>query len=246
MTSFSLKIVALVFMFCDHFGDSYIKHFSFFNLLGRISFPIFAFQISEGFIHTQNIKKYFFRIGIFALISQIPFSLFMYKYFNNFSTLNIFFTLFLGLLSIYLYNYINNVLVKSINDKETISKNNSIFTKSTIFIKILSLVIVFLLAGIAQLLNTDYGAWGVILVFIFYAFKDNKVLRIFVYVLLVFCKYISPLIQTNFNIAYISMFVATLLSYLFIDLYNGKQGKKIKYLLYLFYPLHLLVLYFIF
>ena len=74
MTSFILKIIALVAMFCDHFGDAYLKHFSILNLIGRCAFPLFAFQISEGFVHTKNIKKYFFRLGIFALISQIPFS----------------------------------------------------------------------------------------------------------------------------------------------------------------------------
>ena len=78
MTSFVLKIIALISMFCDHFGDAFVKHFSFLNLIGRIAFPIFAFQISEGFSHTHNLKNYFIRLGAFALISQIPFSLFNY------------------------------------------------------------------------------------------------------------------------------------------------------------------------
>ena len=114
MTSFALKIIAIVSMFCDHFGDAYIGSFSFFNLIGRIAFPIFAFQISEGFIHTKSIKKYFLRLGIFALISQIPFWLFAHKFLGpNDLSLNVFFTLFLGLLGIYLYNYIVKLFQKS-------------------------------------------------------------------------------------------------------------------------------------
>ena len=60
MTSFALKIVALISMFCDHFGAAfYSGQLSYLNLIGRIAFPIFAFQISEGYTHTKNIKKYF-------------------------------------------------------------------------------------------------------------------------------------------------------------------------------------------
>ena len=78
MTSFVLKLIALITMFIDHSGYIIMGSFSYFNYIGRIAFPIFAFQISEGFSHTHNLKKYFIRLGAFALISQIPFSLFNY------------------------------------------------------------------------------------------------------------------------------------------------------------------------
>ena len=58
MTSFVLKIIAMVSMFIDHLGTSYFHNTTIMNLIGRIAFPIFAFQISEGFIHTKNLKKY--------------------------------------------------------------------------------------------------------------------------------------------------------------------------------------------
>ena len=117
MTSFVLKIIALITMFIDHSGYVFVGSFSFCNFIGRIAFPIFAFQISEGYKHTKNLKKYFLRLGIFALISQIPFSLFSFKYHGgNILILNVFFTLFLGLLSIYLYDYINNLLQKQMSN----------------------------------------------------------------------------------------------------------------------------------
>ena len=56
-------------MFCDHSGDAFIGHFSFLNLIGRIAFPIFAFQVVQGYIHTHNVKKYALRLFIFAFIS---------------------------------------------------------------------------------------------------------------------------------------------------------------------------------
>ena len=46
-------------MFIDHLGYAIYGKFSYLNYIGRIAFPIFAFQISEGFVHTKNIKKYF-------------------------------------------------------------------------------------------------------------------------------------------------------------------------------------------
>ena len=118
MTSFALKIIAIVSMFCDHFGDAFVGHFSFLNLIGRIAFPIFAFQISEGYTHTKDLKKYFLRLGIFAAISQIPFSLFSYKYLGASPlSLNVFFTLFIGLLAIHLWNKGDGAFVSNLKQE---------------------------------------------------------------------------------------------------------------------------------
>ena len=92
MSSFVLKIIAIITMFIDHLGYAIFGKFSCFNYIGRLSFPIFAFQISEGYIHTKNLKKYFLRLFLFALVSQIPFMLFHSIISRDFS-LNIFFTL---------------------------------------------------------------------------------------------------------------------------------------------------------
>ena len=259
MSSFALKIIAIISMFCDHFGDVYIGHYSFLNLIGRIAFPIFAFQISEGFIHTKNIKKYFIRLGIFALISQVPFSLFVNKYLNSsIFSLNVFFTLFLGLLSIYLYDYVmklvNKVSGRSINIDNIKTESNNEVTDNTIKSKslqpyvytVFGLIIVLLIAYIAEILNTDYGFWGVIVVFIFYLFKKDKLAMIITFITLCIIKYGIQILESSFNIPTLLLGVFTTLSIVFISLYNGKQGKKIKYLLYFFYPIHLLLLYFIF
>ena len=102
MTSFALKIIACITMFIDHLGYAIFHKMSYFNYIGRLAFPIFAYQIGEGYVHTKNIKLYFFRLGLFAIVSQIPYMLFHSIISANFS-LNIFFTLFLGLLCIYIY-----------------------------------------------------------------------------------------------------------------------------------------------
>ena len=237
MTSFSLKIIAIVAMFCDHFGDAFFGQFSFLNLIGRMAFPIFAFQISEGYTHTKNLRKYFIRLGIFAIISQIPFSLFSYKILNATTfSLNVFFTLFIGLLSIYLYDYICTLSQKSKNDKPFVHFIDKIF----------ALIIVVLLSYVAELIHTDYGYWGVIIIFAFYLLRKRKIAMFSIFVALCFIKYLPDLIKYNFNYLIVLLFLFTALPALFIGLYNGKQGKKIKYLLYAFYPLHLFLLYLIF
>lgn len=239
MTSFTLKIIALITMFLDHFGYAFIGEFSFFNVIGRIAFPIFAFQISEGYLHTKNFKKYLARLGSFALISQIPFTLYYFKFINSKTiTLNIFFTLFLGLLSIFIYDYILSLLKKNTKNSNKLALN--------FICKFCAFFIVFLIAYSAKLLNTDYGFWGVLVIFSFYLFKKNKLYYTIAFFILCIIKYLPLFIKSNYNIVYIILFLFTFLPILFINFYNRKQGYKIKYLLYIFYPLHLFILYCLF
>ena len=216
LTAFGLKIIAVITMCFDHVG--YIlfnSQLSWCNIIGRIAFPIFAFQISEGYIHTHNLKNYFWRLFLFALISQIPYN--FYEYAIGFPyTLNIFFTLFLGLCTIYAYDKIPS--------------------------KFIGIIVVCGLVALGELINVDYGYWGVLLVFSFFVFKKNKVLLTFGYLGIVALKYIPLLIQFNYHVFYVELFIGTFLAIVPILLYNGKLGRKTGKLLYVFYPLHLFIL----
>ena len=91
ITLFTLKIIAIITMFLDHYyriigGPEWL------SVLGRLAFPIFAFSISEGYSHTKNVNKYLTRLLNFAVIIQLPNFLGFQEY-----PLNIFFTLALGL-----------------------------------------------------------------------------------------------------------------------------------------------------
>ena len=68
MTSFALKVLACISMFLDHVGYVIFGRMSFLNYIGRLAFPIFAYQISEGYSHTKNLKKYFLRLFVFAIV----------------------------------------------------------------------------------------------------------------------------------------------------------------------------------
>ena len=218
MSAFVLKIIAMFSMFSDHLGW-YLTNgqISYYNYIGRIAFPIFAFQISEGYIHTSNFKKYLSRLFIFAIISQIPFMLFMKIIIHDSSiTLNIFFTLFLGLLCIFTYD-----------------KSSS---------KTLAIILITIICYLGELLSVDYGYWGILLIFFFYLFKDNKVLMSFIFLFMCLLKYGIPIIVNGFNIIYIILIIFTFLAIIPILLYNGKLGRKTKKLLYVFYPAHLLLI----
>ena len=216
MSSFVLKIIAVVTMFIDHIGYAIFGKFSFFNYIGRIAFPIFAFQISEGYTHTKNLKKYFLRLFIFAIVSQIPFMIFS-KIFSNDFTLNIFFTLLLGLISIFIYNKCKY--------------------------KIIGIISVILIGFLANLTHCDYGFYGIAIIFLFYIFKNNVVKSSTAFIIVTTIKYLIPMIKYNFYNVYTYLLICTLIPIIFISLYNGKKGKDTKYFLYLFYPIHLLLIY---
>src|SRR5258706_14601073 len=100
MSSFQIKLLAIIFMLIDHIGLYFFPQIILLRAIGRLSFPLFAWLIASGAIHTSSINFYLKRLFIFGCISQIPFIL-VNRFFNpNFWELNIFFTLFLGLLAI--------------------------------------------------------------------------------------------------------------------------------------------------
>lgn len=228
MTSFHLKIIALITMFIDHIGYVIFPNHFWLRYIGRIAFPIYAFLISEGLKKTSNIKKYLRNLLILALISELFYDLCFNKNINLFYKTNTVYTLFIASLSIYLYN----------------KNSNSI-------LKYLSLL---LGLSISYILKTDYDILGVLLIFIFY-FLHNKYEYLIYGIIWVNIKYlsnISYILQYIFNkniylpniyvINSLGLYLFTIVPFLIIMFYNNKKGKNIKYIFYILYPLHLFIL----
>ncbi len=204
MNSFKLKVLACILMFIDHLGAIIFINNDYLRIIGRLSFPIFAFMIVEGYFHSKDIKKYFIRLGLFAIVPQIPYTIAFGP-----GTLNIFFTLFIGLLAIFLEEKIANRFLK--------------------YLAVILLVI------FAQVIEVDYGFYGVLLIYIFKIFRNNFKALFFSFLIL------NLSVFNLYPFQYYSIF-----SLIFIRLYNGQLGLRnlwVKYGFYLFYPLHILAIY---
>lgn len=214
MNSFILKFIAICSMFIDHLR--YIIPTQPFAMayIGRLAFPIFSFLIVQGYLHTRNLKKYILRIFIIAIISQIPY----YFYFHN-NTLNVLFTLILGLICINTYER---------------------FIKKS---KFLTITIILLIMFLSNFFNCDYSYYGISIILLFYIFRNNKIIMSISFLIISAIYYI---IKYNFleTAQFILLYCFCALSLIPCLLYNGKQGPKIKYLFYLFYPIHISILLF--
>ena len=216
MNNFRLKWIAIITMVIDHTAAVLLPQTSptwmVMRCIGRLAFPIFVFLLVEGFFHTRNINKYLIRLGIFALISEVPFDLALYGTVLEFTHQNIFFTLFLGLSCIYLMSLV-----------EKKYKTNVFLTN------LLQGLITLGICIIAFILHTDYSFAGILLIAAFYLFRGNKVLLT-----------ISLLFVAAFVLGSIEVFAT--LAIIPIAFYNGEKGKSMKYFFYVFYPAHLLIL----
>lgn len=97
MTSAALQWLAFFTMLIDHMGYTFFPSLPVLRAVGRLSFPIFAFLLSEGFAHTSNLKKYAARLLFFALLAEIPYQLMIYHRLIGLRPSNILFALLLSL-----------------------------------------------------------------------------------------------------------------------------------------------------
>ena len=97
-----LKVIAIVTMTIDHIYAILYPDVLFLHIIGRLSFPLFAYLIVLGIESTKKPKKYMMTLLSFALISQIPY--FLAFDIQPFERLNILFTLFLSAVTIYFFN----------------------------------------------------------------------------------------------------------------------------------------------
>lgn len=130
------------------------------RLIGRLGFPIFCFLLVEGFQRTRNVKKYAFRLGLFALISEVPFDYAFCGKAYYASYQNVYFTLFFGLLAMWGIDWIG---------KLGLSKALEAF---------MGAAATGVCMGAAHLLQTDYAATGVLTIAVMYVFRKRKVLSV--------------------------------------------------------------------
>lgn len=219
-----LKLIACLSMLIDHLALHVFRgmdwaYYVFFQIghreitpffimrsvIGRWAFPLFAFLIVEGFLHTHERKKYGRNLFLFALLSEIPYNLVNVNNFFYYKQ-NVFFTLLLGYLGLC-------VIERYKEDFKNLAKY---------------LVPLFL---VSIVFRSDYGCTGFGFILLLYLLRNNKLLMSIVGT--------GALPSTIFSgMAFIPIWF-----------YNGERGfvkgRILKYAFYAFYPVHLLILYFV-
>lgn len=204
-SSFQLKWIAIITMLIDHVGAVLFPFEIWFRVVGRIAFPIFCFLIVEGFFHTRDVRRYMLRLGIFALISEVPYDLAFSGVALADSRQNVFFTLLLGVVLMYLLEQTESIPIK-VGE-------------------------ILLIIYAADFLRTDYSGRGIILILVYYFFREKRVLSV------------GAGAAWNLLYGWGQVQCYGVLAAPFLALYNGRRGPKIKYFFYVFYPAHLMVLY---
>lgn len=212
MNVFILKIMALVSMIIDHYGAIFHEGVDIYRIIGRLAFPIYCFLLVEGYMHTKNIKKYGIRLFIFALVSEIPFDLAFYGKIE-FGHQNIFFTLLIGLITIYF-----------LDKKEGRFKNNKSLVLSASILA-------------ATLLYVDYSFIGIIYILAFYYYKElPKAKRLPKVGLVLLASNLLAGIMQQYSL------LALPIIYLYNG-ELGPKNKVLQMLFYIAYPLHLAIFY---
>ena len=231
ITSFALHCMAMVFMLCDHLWGTIVPGNDWLTCIGRLTFPIYAFTLVEGYFHTRNLKKYMGRMLLFAVLSEIPFNLAMGS------------SLFYPIHQNVLWSFLISLSLIYLNEKVREKK---------LWIRIavgLGTVLLGMILGLITFVDFYHG--GILTVLVFYFFRRRVwwgYLGQFIglwYInmeLLGGFMYEIPLFGTTFFLMRQGL---ALLALIPIWLYRGEQGyhsKWFQWFCYAFYPVHLLIL----
>lgn len=147
----------MISMAFDHAGDMFFPGVMWLRMIGRLAMPIFSFFIAEGFAHTRDKKKYLGRLGLFALISEIPFDL-AFDGRLGLGHQNIMLSFLLAGLALSLFDRIRG-------------GNGSEGERIPVGKTALGVCAVAGIAALALLLRADYNVFAIVAVFLFYVLR---------------------------------------------------------------------------
>ncbi len=243
ITGTQLKLIAIITMFIDHIGagilenrdilmkaitagvdlEYYLNCDKILRGIGRMAFPIYCFLLVEGFFHTKSKVKYALRLLFIAVISEIPFDMLFRDdiFYINYN--NVLWELLLGLVVLCGLDYVN---------RREFSCNE------TIIVPLLMVIIVCAGMAVGYFLHFDYGWAGICCISVMYklyGYTNLDRVRAFGIGVLVLALYKH--IEASAFLMLIPVFY-----------YKGSRGRDsqaIRAFCYLFYPVHILILYLI-
>ncbi|MCR2822222.1 conjugal transfer protein TraX [Lederbergia panacisoli] len=252
MTATFIKLIAVVSMFIDHTGQFIPNTPEYLRYIGRTAAPIFIYFVGIGYRKTSDKKKYMLRLYVASIVMAFI-NLIINSFYSdsgNFITNNFFATLFLTVVCIHILEkrkmklYVYFVLWQII---------------STFLCILFSEIIVIIYRGdysfysaiFGNLLFVEGGIFFVIFGVLLY-WSKNKVtlsLTFIMFSLFIYLAYskwggkMDPSSWLLFPFADYQWIMITSLPLLL--LYNGKRGTGLKYFFYFFYPIHIIIFYFI-
>lgn len=217
LTGNQLKMIALAAMTCDHAGRQLFPEWTILQIIGRLAFPIFAYMIAEGCQYTRNRSRYLLTMAGLAATCQAVYFLAMGSLYQ---CILVTFSLSVGLIY---------ALEGAIKRKTA---------GSIIFAVAVCAGIFFVSVILPELLDTtdfaiDYGLCGILLpVSVYFAKgKAGKLLSAAIFLILL-----------GLDLGGIQWYALT--AFVLLWMYNGQRGKwRLKNLFYVYYPLHLAVIY---
>lgn len=226
-----IKLIAAIAMLLDHIGALLFPEIPILRAIGRVAMPLFGFSVARGFYYcekNQKIKKYLKNLLIFSVVSQIPFSFFVYKLSKKFY-LNIGFVWLLAVIMLKCLDKIDLPL----------NKNRLLLLLAVVAICLFSIFV-----------PMDYGIYAILFVLIFYytIFKNNKpflcVCLIFsTYLFYIATEYIPAALIYKLSLVKMVMKSDQVFSVLsvFVVLIFRKKDLKIlpRRFFYWFYPVHI-------
>lgn len=225
----TLKYIAALSMLIDHAGLLLFPQLPLLRVIGRIAFPIFAFMIAEGCLHTRNRLRYFLGITLLGLVCHAV----QYAFAGS-PTLNVLITFSISIVLIFVLLELKKALLL----RES---------RSAKPLELGLLLLLLLLLGyfFCSRFPVDYEFAGC-LVPLFAALpgldtgEKDPAAAVRRRRLSVLCM-LPPLLLVCH--IYIPMQYFCLAALPLLLLYNGQRGRRsTKYFFYVFYPLHLALL----
>ena len=226
LSALGLKLLAMALMLCDHLWAALPAAPDLLTHIGRLAFPIFAFQVAEGFARTRDRKRYLLRMLAFAAISEVPFDLFyggtvFYPFHQN-----VMFTFTLAILLL--------LGVEKFRKKGKIPY---------LLAAVAAMILGYVLGTVTMV---DYYGCGVVTVLLFYLCREWKWgwLPELAGLLYLNGVLLAGEELTAFGVTFPEQGLAAL-ALVPILCYRGRQGphsRAIQYACYAFYPVHMLVL----
>lgn len=173
------------------------------KLVESCAAPLLAFLLVEGFRRTSDFEKYLIRIGVLALVTELPYNLAMNGKLLHFGSRNPVFALFLGLVMLYFFNRYAGKSLKSIA------------------VKVLFFVCAFLWC---RMLNIEHGDCLVILVAVLWYVREKSNFRA------VFA-FAGAMLCTMFDMFYIGSCMSCIMLHRY-NAERGDQNRKFNYAYY--------------